>query len=162
MTTRGWALAAGAHIGWLARAASGIGAESCRYFVTSLLALACDLLVYTALLRIGLIAAAAGAIGYLAGLCLHYRLSASWVFPDPAEGRPALPTFAKFAATGLLGVVTTAAIIGFLTGTGVAGAFYAKAVAVGSTYVVVFLLRRTVVFADPSARTIAVQSSRRR
>jgi len=160
MITRGWAVAADARIGRLVRAASGIGAQSCRYFVTSLLALACDLLVYTALLRIGLIAAAAGAIGYLAGLCLHYRLSASWVFPDPARRRRALPTFAKFAATGLLGVATTAAIIGILTGTGVAGAFYAKAVAVGSTYVAVFLLRRILVFADPSARAIAAQSSR--
>jgi len=160
MITRGWAVAADARIGRLVRAASGIGAQSCRYFVTSLLALACDLLVYTGLLRIGLIAAAAGAIGYLAGLCLHYRLSASWVFPDPARRRRALPTFAKFAATGLLGVATTAAIIGILTGTGVAGAFYAKAVAVGSTYVAVFLLRRILVFADPSARAIAAQSSR--
>ena len=61
----------------------------------------------------------------------------------------------------LLGVATTAAIIGILTGTGVAGAFYAKAVAVGSTYVAVFLLRRILVFADPSGPCYACCATRR-
>ena len=152
MITRGWAVAADARIGRLVRAASGIGAQSCRYFVTSLLALACDLLVYTGLLRIGLIAAAAGAIGYLAGLCLHYRLSASWVFPDPARRRRALPTFAKFAASGLMGLIMTTTVIGGLTMSGISGAFPAKAVAVGLTYIAVFLVRRRYVFAPPPSR----------
>ena len=72
-----------------------------------------------------------------------------------------MPSIRATSATGAIpGVATTAAIIGILTGTGVAGAFYAKAVAVGSTYVAVFLLRRILVFADPSARAIAAQSSR--
>jgi putative flippase GtrA len=141
---------------------NGVGAESCRYSVVSVLALGCDLVIYTALLQLGSVPTAAGATGYIAGLCLHYCLSTSWVFPDPVGKRRAIPTFAKFAATGLLGVATTAAIIGALTASGLAGAFAAKAAAVGVTYVAVFLLRRGFVFAGASARAISVQSPSRR
>jgi putative flippase GtrA len=138
------------------RATSGrtIGGESCRYLVTSVLALSCDLLVYSALLRSGLMPATAGAIGYMSGLCLHYHLSASWVFPDRTRRRQEVRTFIKFTATALLGMAMTAAIIGFLTWTGASGAFAAKAVAVGLTYVAVFLLRRTLVFAARDCEAI--------
>jgi putative flippase GtrA len=139
--------AAGERIERLARAAGAIGIESARYFAASLAALACDLLVYTLLLRADVLAAAAGAAGYLAGLLVHYRLSACWVFPDPHGRRRAVPTFAKFAATGLLGVGLTTAVIGALTGAGIAGPFAAKAAAVATSYVAVFLLRRSLVFA---------------
>jgi len=81
------------------------------------------------------------------GLLVHYALSARWVFPDAAGTRRTAPTFVKFAATGLIGLATTAAIIDVLTRNHVAGAFLAKAAAVVSAYLIVFLLRRTFVFA---------------
>jgi len=78
---------------------------------------------------------------------VHYALSARWVFPDAAGTRRTAPTFVKFAATGLIGLATTAAIIDLVTRNHFAGAFAAKAAAVVVAYVVVFLLRRTYVFA---------------
>ena len=127
---------------------SGLRAESIRYSLVSAVALACDVAAYALLLRAGLLAGLAGALGYVIGLCIHYLLSASWVFPDRTGRRRAIPTFAKFAATGLLGVILTAGIIANLTGSGVAGPLVAKAAAVVTSYVAVFLLRRSMVFGD--------------
>ena len=123
-----------------------LGGESIRYAVVSAGALFCDVIVYTALVRIGLVASAAGALGYLAGLMLHFVVSASWVFPDPG-GRRTVPTLAKFAASGVVGLVMTATIIGVLTTSGLAGPFVAKGIAIALTFAGVFLLRRSYVFA---------------
>jgi putative flippase GtrA len=126
------------------------GGESLRYLVVSAVALGCDVAVYASLIGGGTRAAAAGAAGYIFGLVVHYALSARWVFPDAAGTRRTAPTFVKFAATGLVGLATTAAVIDLLTGNHLAGAFTAKAAATVTAYVVVFLLRRTFVFAERS------------
>ena len=81
------------------------------------------------------------------GLLVHYALSARWVFPDAAGTRRTAPTFVKFAAAGFIGLAATAAVIDVLTRNHLAGAFSAKAAAVVTAYVIVFLLRRTFVFA---------------
>jgi putative flippase GtrA len=125
--------------------------ESLRYFVVSAIALGCDVAVYAGLIGGGIMATAAGATGYLTGIFVHYVLSARWVFPDAEGTRRTGPTLAKFVASGLIGLATTAAIIDVLTRNHVAGAFAAKAAAVVAAYVLVFLLRRTYVFAG-SAR----------
>jgi putative flippase GtrA len=135
---------------WSAALADGLrqfGGESLRYLVVSAVALGCDLAVYASLIGGGTRATAAGAAGYMFGLLVHYALSARWVFPDAAGTRRTAPTFVKFAATGLIGLATTAAIIDVLTRNHLAGAFSAKAAAVVTAYVIVFLLRRTFVFA---------------
>ena len=121
--------------------------ESLRYLAVSALALGCDVAVYAGLIGSGIRAAAAGGLGYAIGLTLHYALSTRWVFPDGAGTRRIAPTLAKFAATGLIGLATTAAIIDGLTRNHIAGAFCAKAAAIVPAYIVVFLLRRTYVFA---------------
>jgi putative flippase GtrA len=123
------------------------GGESLRYFLVSALALGCDVAVYMGLVGSGIMATAAGATGYLMGIFAHYALSARWVFPDAAGTRRTAPTLAKFVAAGLVGLATTAAIIDLLTRNHIAGALAAKAAAVATSYVVVFLLRRTYVFA---------------
>jgi putative flippase GtrA len=124
-----------------------LGGETVRYFLVSAIALGCDLAVYTSLVISGTMATAAGAAGYMIGILLHYALSARWVFPDVEGTRRTAPTFVKFVATGLLGLATTAAIIDALTRHHIAGAFAAKAVAVVTAYLVVFVLRRAYVFA---------------
>ena len=124
-----------------------LGGESLRYLVVSAIALGCDVAVYAGLIGSGIMATVAGATGYLMGIFVHYALSARWVFPDPEGTRRTAPTLAKFVAAGLIGLATTAAIIDVLTRNHVAGAFTAKAAAVVTAYVVVFLLRRTYVFA---------------
>jgi putative flippase GtrA len=135
---------------WSAALADGLrqfGGESLRYLVVSAVALGCDLAVYASLIGGGTRATAAGAAGYMFGLLVHYALSARWVFPDAAGTRRIAPTFVKFAAAGFIGLATTAAIIDVLTRNHLAGAFSAKAAAVVTAYVIVFLLRRTFVFA---------------
>ena len=135
---------------WAAALLAGLrqfGGESLRYLVVSALALGCDVALYASLIGVGIRAAAAGAAGYMFGLMVHYVLSARWVFPDAAGTRRTAPAFVKFAATGLIGLATTAAIIDVLTRNHLAGAFAAKAAAVVTAYAVVFLLRRTYVFA---------------
>jgi putative flippase GtrA len=124
-----------------------LGGESLRYLAVSAIALACDVAVYATLIGSGVRATAAGAAGYSFGMLVHYALSTRWVFPDRDGARRTAPTLAKFLATGLLGLATTAAIIDLLTREHIVGAFVAKAAAVGAAYVIVFLLRRTYVFA---------------
>jgi putative flippase GtrA len=124
-----------------------LGGESIRYLAVSAVALGCDVAVYAGLVSGGTRAAAAGAVGYAIGLIVHYALSARWVFPDAKGTRRTAPTLVKFVATGFIGLATTAAIIDGLTRNHVAGAFSAKAAAVVTAYVIVFLLRRTYVFA---------------
>ena len=128
----------------------GLGSQGARYLLASLLALGCDLLAYTVLLRLGLPAPVAGGLGYGGGILVHYSLSTSWVFPDRNGQRRAMPTMAKFAGTGVFGLVMTAGIIAALTGSGLCGAYMAKVIAVGATYVAVFLLRRAYVFGPRS------------
>jgi putative flippase GtrA len=135
---------------WPAMLPAGLrqfGGESLRYLAVSAVALGCDVTVYASLIGSGTRATAAGAAGYTFGLLVHYALSARWVFPDAEGTRRIAPTLVKFGATGLIGLATTAAIIDVLTRNHLAGAFSAKAAAVVTAYLIVFLLRRTYVFA---------------
>ena len=129
-----------------------LAGESFRYLVVSALALTCDVAVYATLIGSGMRATAAGAAGYTFGILVHYALSTRWVFPDLHGMRRTAPTLVKFVATGLIGLATTAAIIDVLTREHVVGAFAAKAAAVVTAYAIVFLLRRTYVFAARAAR----------
>jgi putative flippase GtrA len=123
------------------------GGESLRYLAVSAVALGCDVCAYASLITGGAPAAAAGAAGYMFGGLAHYLLSARWVFPDAAGMRRTGPTFAKFVATGLIGLAVTAAIIDLLTRSRLVGAYSAKAAAVVAVFMVIFLLRRSYVFA---------------
>jgi putative flippase GtrA len=127
-----------------------LGGDSVRYLAVSAIALGCDVAVYASLIGSGIMATAAGAAGYMIGIAVHYVLSARWVFPDADRTRRTAPTLVKFVATGLIGLATTAAIIDVLTRHHFAGAFSAKAAAVVTAYVLVFLLRRAYVFAGRS------------
>lgn len=123
------------------------GGESVRYLFVSVAALGWDLATYAVLIANALTPVAAGALGYLVGLVIHYALSTRWVFPDADGQRQAASTFAKFVATGLFGLAVTAGIIEALTRSGAAGPFTARGVAVVGTSIAVFALRRTYVFA---------------
>jgi putative flippase GtrA len=131
------------------------GGESLRYLLVSAVALGCDVAVYASLIGGGTWATAAGSAGYMFGLLVHYALSARWVFPAAVGTRRTAPTFIKFAATGFIGLATTAAVIDVLTRNHLAGAPAAKAAAVAIAYVTVYLLRRTFVFAACAPRVSA-------
>jgi putative flippase GtrA len=124
----------------------GLWGQSGRYLLASVVALAVDFLIYALLLGAGLIATAAGVLGYCCGLGAHYVLSARWVFKERMASPRTWLTFAKFVATGLVGLTLTAAIIAILTNSELCGVYLAKLAAVAVAYVAVFFLRRSYVF----------------
>ena len=118
-----------------------------RYGLVSVVALACDFVVFLALTKAGAWPALAGAAGYVLGLALHFLLSTLFVFDTAAARKSIQRLFAEFAASGGVGLIMTAGIISVMTGRMHAGPATAKLTAVLVSFAIVFLLRRTVVFA---------------
>ena len=118
-----------------------------RYAAVSGLALALDLAVFMLLNRLLALPTLAGVIGYACGIVLHYHLSRRFVFADAASGKSAHRLFGEFFASGLIGLVVTAAVIAFATSALGIGPLPAKLIAIAASFLGVFIIRRTVVFA---------------
>ncbi|MBS0235074.1 MAG: GtrA family protein [Proteobacteria bacterium] len=123
-----------------------------RYSAVSVLALAVDFGVYVGLCRSAVNAPVAGIVGYAAGMLAHYVLSSTFVFDVNHSQKSMQRRFVGFMASGLLGLMLTGAVIAALTEYFAAPAIVAKAVAVVMSFLAVFLLRRWIVFAPPSAK----------
>jgi putative flippase GtrA len=125
----------------------GLLPQLSRYTVVSALALIVDFTVYLLLGAGGMTGALAGAIGYACGLALHYMLSVRYVFDAAAahKGRSRLIT--EFALSGLAGMAITALVIAVTVDFGGMPLLPAKILAVGISFLIVFALRRSVVFA---------------
>jgi putative flippase GtrA len=117
-----------------------------RYGLVSVVALACDFVVFLALTKAGALPVLAGAVGYVLGLALHFLLSTLFVFDTKAVGKSNRRLFAEFAASGCVGLIMTAGMISIATAHLHASPASAKLAAVLVSFAVVFLLRRTVVF----------------
>lgn len=118
-----------------------------RYGVVSAIALAIDMAIFLALTATGTDATLAAILGYGIGLIVHYRLSRRYVFSRAVlKSSPRL--FGEFAASGVIGLVITAAIVaGLHDGLDIAPVL-AKGVAVVVSFLAVYFLRRGYVFAD--------------
>lgn len=101
----------------------------------------------TALTRGGTRAAVAGIVGYSFGLVLHYVLSIRYVFQTDVSIKGGLRRFVEFVLSGLIGVAITWLIIAVATEVLHLPALIGKVAAVGTSFVIVFLLRRGIVFA---------------
>ena len=121
--------------------------ELSYYTIVSAVALAVDLVLFTALTRGGMRAAVAGLFGYSVGLVLHYILSVRFVFEAHGQNKSTLRQFIEFVISGLIGLAITWLIIGAATEWLLLPALIGKIGAVGTSFVVVFLLRRGIVFA---------------
>jgi putative flippase GtrA len=119
-----------------------------RYALVSALALILDFAIYLLLAAGGTKVALAGALGYACGLALHYVLSVRYVFDARAAHKGQSRLFAEFAVSGFAGIAITALVIAAAVDTGGMPLLPAKALAVGVSFLVVFVLRRSVVFAD--------------
>jgi putative flippase GtrA len=117
------------------------------YVVVSALALAVDLVFFQTLVALGARPKLAGAAGYMTGLALHYVLSKTFVFDVSASAKSKLQRRVEFFASGLIGLLITAGIIWLATDLLHVHATLAKLAAVGISFVVVFLIRRQIVFA---------------
>jgi len=123
-----------------------------RYSSASALALALDFIIYSALIAATIRPSPAGAIGYAAGIGLHYFLSARFVFDVGATSKVHGRLFLEFALTGLGGIAITAIVIALATDVVGLSALPAKVLAAGASFLVVFALRRSVVFAASGDR----------
>lgn len=127
--------------------------ELIGYVAVSALALGVDFLVYWMLLDIADIAAIPAAIGYMCGLVVHYLLASRLVFVGrlTRHGVAAeAPTFAKYLASGVLGLVLTAGIVGVCAELLDWNPITAKVLATAVAFVAVYLARRYVVFGSPA------------
>jgi putative flippase GtrA len=117
-----------------------------RYSLVSALALALDFTVYLALAALGMSPPLAGVIGYALGTGLHYLLSTRFVFDARATDKLHARLFGEFALSGLAGMGITALVIALATEAAGLAALLAKVLAAAASFLVVFALRRTVVF----------------
>ncbi len=121
--------------------------ELSYYTIVSAVALSVDLILFTGLTRSGMRAAAAGLVGYSVGLVLHYILSVRFVFETNGSDKSNVRRFTEFVASGLIGLAITWLIIGVATEWLHLPALIGKVGAVGTSFIVVFMLRRGIVFA---------------
>lgn len=126
--------------------------ELSRYSIVSLMALGLDSSVFLALTHSSVTkASAAGVIGYCIGLLLHYTLSSRFVFDASKSTKSAARLFAEFAASGLVGLFLTWAVIGLVVEALGFWPLVGKGFAVVASFTVVYVIRRSVVFAASSA-----------
>lgn len=132
---------------WFLKPIARLMPELSYYTIVSAVALGVDLVIFTGLARSGVRAAAAGIIGYAVGLLVHYILSVRFVFETEGSTKSGLRRFAEFVVSGGVGILITWAIIAFSTEVLHFPALLAKAGAVGTSFIVVFILRKGIVFA---------------
>ena len=118
-----------------------------RYAIVSAMALALDFAVFLSLNAAFGHPTLAGVIGYGCGIVLHYFLSRHFVFNAMRSKKSAHRLFTEFVASGLIGLAVTAVVIAVATGPLGLSPIIAKILAAGGSFIGVFLIRRTVVFA---------------
>jgi putative flippase GtrA len=132
---------------------AGIAPQFSRYAGASIIALSLDFAVFLTLVGLAIRPSVAGMVGYAAGMTLHYLLSVRFVFDARATDKAHARLFGEFALTGITGMAVTALVIGAATGHAGVPALMAKVLAAGLSFLVVFALRRSVVFAARGAAT---------
>jgi putative flippase GtrA len=130
------------------RGALGIAPQLSRYTIVSAAALVLDFAVYLLIAAGGTKLAVAGVIGYACGLAIHYLLSVRFVF-DVRSGRKSQSRLlAEFVLSGLAGMAITALVLASVADFGGMPLLPAKVLAAGASFLVVYALRRSVVFSD--------------
>jgi putative flippase GtrA len=123
-----------------------------RYIAASALALAIDMGTFLALLKLGVAAAPAAALGYSLGIIAHWLASSRAVFArGVAERGPERHRQkALFVGSALAGLALTTAIVGAGSALGLDPRL-AKLVAIGASFTLTWLLRERVVFRPAGA-----------
>lgn len=118
-----------------------------RYAIVSTLALVVDFTVFIGFNAAFGLPILAGVIGYSCGIVLHYFLSRNFVFNAMRSPKSAHRLFTEFVASGLIGLSATAGVIAIATAYLGFSAIGAKVLAAAASFIGVFLIRRTIVFA---------------
>lgn len=118
-----------------------------RYIGASAFALAADMLLFLMLLEVGLLAPAASALSYTAGIGAHWLVSSRLVFAAGAAPGGAERWRQKllFILSAFVGLALTVAIV---AGGEMAGfdPRLAKLAAIAVSFVATYILRKTIVF----------------
>jgi putative flippase GtrA len=125
----------------------GVMPQLSRYAIVSGLALALDFAVFLLINRTIGLPTLAGVIGYGCGIILHYHLSRRFVFAAAGSQKSAHRLFSEFVASGLVGLAVTACVIALATGLLGLTPIVAKVLAVAASFVGVYAIRRSIVFA---------------
>jgi putative flippase GtrA len=134
------------------RPAVSIVPQLSRYTAVSAAALALDFAIFLALTALAMRPSLAGVIGYATGMLLHYLLSIRFVFDARATAKAHTRLLGEFVATGMSGMAATALVIAAATGVLGLAPLPAKVLAAGISFLVIFALRRTVVFSACDVR----------
>lgn len=124
-----------------------------RYLVVSIGALAVDLGLFLLLLQMGMLSMAASAIGYSAGIVVHWFLSSRKVFGDRVSDKGTSERTqqkAMFAMSAVLGLGMTTAIVGAGDALGFDPRI-AKVVAIGVSFQLTYMLRNVIIFRSAKA-----------
>lgn len=124
-----------------------LGRTYVRYGVASAIALACDVCLFLIALRVGVFAAYAAAIGYGAGIVVHWLISSRLVFRTsaPALGTERFRQKMLFSASALCGLTITMAIVTTANSIGLLP-IIGKSIAVAISFQATYMLRKRVVF----------------
>ena len=124
-----------------------------RYGLASVGALAVDMGSFLLLLAIGMTSPLAAAAGYSLGIVVHWVLSSRTVFQDSVavkgEGRGRQK--ALFVGSALVGLALTTAIVWAGDRSGI-DPRAAKVAAIAASFIVTYLLRKTIVFGRATGR----------
>jgi putative flippase GtrA len=121
--------------------------ELSYYTIVSAFALGVDVAVFGVLTSAGTAARWAGVAGYSVGLIVHYILSARFVFDTSGSTKSAVRRFVEFVVSGAIGLGITWLMIAVAVDLMHLPAIVGKVAAVGVAFIVVFMLRRGIVFA---------------
>ena len=117
-----------------------------RYLAASIVALAFDVAVFSTLLAIGMGAAIASALGYCAGIVIHWLVSSNFVFTGKTRTGAALQwQRILFAGSAILGLAITVATVAIFSGWGL-HPVAAKAIAIIISFIAVYAARKWGVF----------------
>ena len=117
-----------------------------RYLAASVVALAFDVALFSTLDALGIDPTAASALGYCAGIIVHWVVSSNLVFTGKTREGAALHIQRfLFAGSASVGLAITVAIVELL-GRADVHAIAAKAVAVGVSFITVYAMRKWGVF----------------
>ena len=127
-----------------------------RYLFVSVVSLGLDLAVF-ALLIWGTSTAAvpAGVLSAMVGLVLHYALSVSFVFVSAETKKSHRELVLAYALSGGMGFAITAVAIFAVVDIAGFPAFLGKGIAVGASFVSVYLVRAGYVFAPAKKKLTA-------
>ena len=117
-----------------------------RYLVASVIALAFDVALFASMVTLGVDPTMASALGYCAGIIVHWMVSANIVFTGKTRDGAALHVQrVLFAGSAMVGLAITVVTVELLGRAGLY-AIAAKGVAVGVSFGAVYAMRKWGVF----------------